>query len=60
VERRAETNRAAQSTRGAKKFLHSAKFFAENVLHNSDKFVQLPTSDIGFRALPLQSIIATR
>ena len=35
---------------GTEKFFAQRKIFPENVLHNFNNFVQLPTSDIGFRA----------
>jgi len=34
-------------------FFAPSKIFRENVLHNSNKFVQIPASDIGFRAFQL-------
>jgi hypothetical protein len=39
-----------KKARGAKKFFAWGKNFHENMLHNFNNFVQLPTSDIGFRA----------
>jgi hypothetical protein len=33
-----------------KKFFAESQIFRQNVLHNFDNFVQLPASDIGFRA----------
>jgi hypothetical protein len=33
---------------GAEKFLAQRTIFPENVLHNFNNFVQLPTSDVGF------------
>jgi hypothetical protein len=51
VVRRAEDVIDISSTgRGAEKFFARGKIFTENVLHYSNKFVQLPTSDVGFRA----------
>ena len=51
MNRRAESSKVDHRTaRGAEKFFARGKNFPKNMLHNFNNFVQLSTSDIGFRA----------
>jgi hypothetical protein len=54
MNRRVETSKHdLRTARYAEKFFALGKNFPENMLHKFNNFVQLPTSDIGFRAFHL-------
>jgi hypothetical protein len=54
---RTMSNLGLKTARDAEKFFAHGENFCENMLHNLNNFVQLPTSDIGFHALQCECSI---